>query len=272
MIFWLTSKKKGKELILDVLATDGMLTAKEIYSRLKAKHDYKATYHAVYGLLVALINSKVLLREGNKYCISPAWIDGVYEFLQRINGKKTKMVEIKHAKIFSFETLETADDYLKQFEKKFLSEARGGDKIICWHTTHSWWNIVYSKDQLINLKNLKKKGVKLYTLIEGNTDIDRWIVNIHNKSGMFAKAGVPMKSSILFGVYGPYVLLFVMPKEISDEIKKMYTESSSIENLNINKFFESVFIKKLKNRIKIIIYKNRKEALELSKDIRSHFK
>ena len=267
----LHKKADGKDLILKIL-TGKHLTVKGLHKEMVAKYNYRATYHAVYQLVKDLSSNGVVIRGGDAYHINPLWVEDVYRFLQSINGEEKFAVEHKKVKILSFETLEMADSYLKSFEKTFLNEAKRKDKIICWHSNHSWWNVAYSKDTLIGLKELKRKGVKLYLLTEGDTQIDRGMSGQHRKYGMFGKTGVPNNFSVVVGIYGPYVVLMIWPQEVVGKMDSLYKSVRNIQSLNMHDFFENVLTKKLNNPIKLIIYENKKEAKRIKDYITSHFK
>ena len=267
----LHKKADGKDLILKIL-TGKHLTVKGLHKEMVAKYNYRATYHAVYQLVKDLSSNGVVIREGDAYHINPLWVEDVYRFLQSINGEEKFAVEHKKVKILSFETLEMADSYLKSFEKTFLNEAKRKDKIICWHSNHSWWDLAYSKDTLITLKELKRRKVKIYAVTEGDTITDRWIASLYQRYGMFAKTGVPNNFSVVIGIYGPNIVLMIWPQEVVEKMDSLYKSVRNIQNLNMHDFFENVLTKKLNTPVKLVIYENKKEAKRIANLMISYFK
>ena len=148
-----------KAKVLEILRTVYPLTINDIHSELSKISRKKIKYHTVYETIKNLEKQGILKKKDSKYLINYDWILRNKDYIDKLqfNYAKTlnkdpmfpESTDIANAQVLTYSSLEEFDDALKSFENDFIEKTnKKHDNIIIWCTKHSWWSLLYMKEEI----------------------------------------------------------------------------------------------------------------------------
>jgi hypothetical protein len=96
-----------------------------------------------------------------------------------------------------------------------------------------------------------------------------WCAEFWKKAGVNERIGVKLGFEVSFMVFRDVIVQVFYPKEIREELDKVYNSTKDISELDLDNFFKTVFEKKTK--IPVLISRNKAVADELMKMVKGCF-
>jgi DNA-binding Lrp family transcriptional regulator len=271
-------KKSTRGQIIEVLTEEFPLTAKKIYNKMKASGS-GVTYHAVYDRISELIKEGVLKKVELQYMINPKWISKMNNNLSNMIIKYSHMSDDKlyrgiqnlsSASVVTFHSFKEQIDYIKKYKYNILNENEGQKITICWMADHLLAAIVNLGDRPLFYETTKQKNLEHFTLVKGNTSLDKAILNFNKKFGITKmKIGVKGTLDINVGVYNDTVFLFMHPQDLIKDVEKFFKATKTIDKMNIKQLNK---ILNKKTSIHVIIIKEHDLSEYFTHYIKAFFK
>jgi len=258
-------KHSTRTLIVQVLAEEWPLSAKELYNKVKRLSKKELSYQAIHKILKALESDKIVVKEEKGYIIDVDWVNSVSLFAEKMSSA---LAEGKHSLLnreLVFETVAEADKFLLELGA-ILNPGKDDEIGLQWN--HFWIPLFFSRDTYTGLKELITK-TNFYCVTAGNSPIDNWCATFWNKIGVNEKTGVKGTFGIDMMVFQDTIIQVFYPKKIKEAIDRVYKKTKDPTKLDAEKFFHTVFEKK--TRIPILISRNKEVAEELMKQTKAYF-
>jgi hypothetical protein len=257
---------------------------KKTYREITGRYAVKISYQAVHKAMEELVAKKVLVKQNNQYSINIEWIRQVNEFGKRLElnylGTKVPLVsgieDIKYhgdLTTITFVNIQNVDKFLIEMEKKYVTQQGTEKKIICWHTPHFWWGLLYPasiySDKEGTPKLVKEGKVEVYILLTSKTPIDKRLANFYREMGYKVKiVNVASNYNYIVGVFGDTVVETYWPLELKNMVDKIYSTKTDLTDLP--RFVKDILEKK--TRIHVVINRNKAIAEEIRKYTLAYFK
>ncbi|MBW3022462.1 hypothetical protein KY328_06045 [Candidatus Woesearchaeota archaeon] len=262
-----------KELIVDILATNPELTAKQVYN--KVRHSKPITYHAVFKLLNLMIDEDIITKDNKNYSLNPRWITDTKEYFQRLelsyNNRKESLIINKDTTHFILPSLHEGFFMLMRALDRGVF---GDSKEIIGHFTHLLYLFI-SKEETALLKKLGREK-KFYYLVNSKSISDSMIAYDDKRTFNYrTKLGVKCAEPFYLYVIGDTILQISIPKDISQAMERTYSHkftATMIPKPRINQmttFINEVAHKKVKIHVHVI--KDKDTASQIREKTLRHF-
>jgi hypothetical protein len=273
-ILW-AKKNSTKDLVFRILITDQDLKLIELNNLIKKRYGKSATFQAVRQAVNELIEDNVLEKKGKTYNINKIWVLEAKKTLSQIENNIiniTKPVEFESIKgefsTYKFSNLNELMIFWQHIVDEWFSNFKKGDyNINCWQGQHLWEILIHLDREKKVMEQMKKKGIKSYALIYGDTPLDNYTrrfyesINIKTRNISSHKG---FDNEYYVGTYGDIIIQTKYPKKISNEINFLFQKTKSLDNLNLKKLHD-IINKTIE--IKLIIIKNLEMAKQINHNI-----
>ena len=253
--------KTVKEGIVTLLAKEWPLSVKQIFNKLKAEFGLSVSYQAVYKTINLLAAEEIVHKNGKGLELNREWIKKSKELSLQLESAYSNPDNKTQKEIgnFEFNSLHESDMFLLDFILKNLPEKK---ETMAWQWSHYWIPLFISMKEYQKIKNLQN-AFDVYSIVKGNTAIDKWCSEFWNKQGAHTKYGIKHNSETDTVSFGEFTIKVYYPKKTMQKIDSFFKKAKKIEDLDIHQLFETVFQDKTK--IIMTINKN-KELAERTKE------
>ncbi len=231
-----------KDMAFSTLMHDFPLSLIKILHAVNKHYNKSVSFQAVRKAVLQLVNEGVLEKEGKEFLVSKEWILKVIKFgnvLQKqyftTEHKGSKVQVGKNTTIYTLPALVDLDYMWNGIIKQALNDPKA-EKIITFKSVHFWFLIATLAQETELMKELIRKGVKIYYICYGNTTLDKWTVKMYNNMGVHARLLPRPKnftSGLNIGTYGDMLVQSQHPLELTKKIDSFFQRSNSIQDASL---------------------------------------
>jgi hypothetical protein len=274
-------KKTVKDLVISALMYNHPLTLVKLTNSIKKKFSQNVTFQGVRRAVNALVENKVIEKNGKEYDLSNDWIIKIKEFVDKLYevhlGSKNEILNVEalgdDMKIYTLPNLIESDKFWNKVVRKWFDEDidDGKPKIYPQLSGHTWYVFGQMGEETAIFDDMKQRGIKFYILCNGNTPLDQWCKKYYEKLGgkFINNDKEKSENNKYFSIYKDNIIQTEHPKELADEINDIYIKAKNFQNFDATRLTK-VLLKRVP--IKIIVMKNALIAEQLSKSVMIHFK
>ncbi len=263
-------KKSLKNLIIESLAAEWLLSSKKLYNIVKAQ-GVDVTYQAVYKAIKDLEENNIVVRAENGYQPSVEWIERLKQISAKMENAYLKQIMVKTDKPVTL-TLDSIRDLFKFLFSCFVDDPFNmGNKSVCYETQHVG-NTFVGTEKEWEIVREASKGKEMYVLIKADTPLDNIFKKRWEWMGKKFKMGVDVPSASLnmdTMVIGDHVIQIYLPEEYLKEETRVYEKVKKLEDLDPVEL-HNLYWKKYK-WINIMISKNKELAERIRKETEAYF-
>jgi hypothetical protein len=265
-----------KNLVFSILTKEYPLKIVELTNHIRKRYGKSVTFQAVRKAILELVEEGILIKKDNEFLVNKTWIfetkkelDNIYSGLIEEKPKPKGIDSIQgEVSVFTFDSLnnlmkfwqDLIDDWYENFKK-------GDPNINAYQGGHIWEGLLHlDKEQKI-MGQLKKKGIKSYSVITNNSILDRNIAKFYNKIGIktsINNTNTSFDKSYYVGTYGEMIIQTTYPKEIVHKLDEFFKKNITLENLDISDL--SIIVNK-NHKMKLTIIKNLEMAKQINNSI-----
>lgn len=234
-----------KDMSFSILFHQFPLSLIKICNEVNKQYGRSVTFQAVRKAVLQLVEENVVEKTGKEFLINKDWIIDVIKFgnsLQQqyfTKRQKGSKVEVgQNMTVYTLPKLVDLDYVWNGVIRKALSDPKA-PKAITFKAEHFWFLIATLAQETELMKEMIRKGVKLYYLCYGNTSLDKWTVDMYNAVGVHAKLMPKPKefpSGLTIGTYGNTLIQSQYPKKLAKNIDVFFhscrkPEDASLANI-----------------------------------------
>jgi len=252
---------RTKNQIITILSETWPLSAKEIYNQLQRKHSFLGSYQAVHKMVQQMTQEGILEKQENKHQISTEWAKNFSTFAKHLE-EKLKVQNQGNMKTINFNCFIEFGKYLIN---DFFTEKEALKKTPC----ACFWNHAYpvvgaSEEEHNKMKTLFSNQ-EHYAVSTQDTYLDRLTSDYTRTLGKKSITGKKYTAKIDTFVEGNKIMQVYLPKELEDEMDKVYSQIKSEKDFKLEPLLE---LGTKKHKIKAIIFENKELAESLREEIR----
>jgi len=275
------TKKTTKDLVISTLMYNHPLTLTGLTKNIKRKFGASVTFQGVRKAVNQLLESGVITKEGKEYSLSRNWILDLRDFVENLQEsyftEKSGVREIQSIgediKVYTFDNLIDLDMFWNRIIAKLFDEDKEnkGKKYYVQQSGHTWYVLANLEEETKILEKIKNYGIEFYTLVNGNSFLDRWCKKYYEEQSFFYKVKLGKKKDVsqYFAVYGDYVIQSEYPKDLSDSIDKLYKKAKDLGSFEVTKLIRLL---RKRTTLKMTVTKNPVVAEQLRNYILFQFK
>ena len=272
-VLGIIGSKRVKGTIIKVLSEQGSLNLNEIYKIIVRSYFLNVTRQAVHKMLKNLQDQNVLIQQEKKYSINLSWVEELEQFSKKLkNGillhspiyleGLSDFKEFSGEKIFTFDSLNAAEEYRKKLQKEYLTQV-GKKPVYVGYSKHIKSPLVYSEKSISILNLIKKNNSECIILVSGNSKTDEWCAQYYRNEFIRVKIGCDLTNNCEMMVLGDVITQLFIPIELQKKFDELYLKTDQIGKINIPKLFDQIYSSN--EEIKFIVYKNNELANQLRK-------
>lgn len=254
--------KTVKEGIVSLLAKDWPLSGKQIFNKLKAEFNLNVSYQAVYKTIKLLAAEEIVHKNGKEFELNREWIKKSKELSLQLESTYSNPANKTQKEIgnFEFNTLYESDMFLLDYIISRLPEKK---EAMAWQWSHYWIPLFISMKEYQKINEIKD-NFEIYSVVRGKSAVDKWCSDFWNKNGSKTDFGKNFKASTDTIVFREYVIQAHYPTELSKKLDKFFNKAKKIEDIDVTKLFQTIFLDKTK--IIMTINKNKELAERIKKE------
>ncbi len=232
-----------------VLMHEFPLSLMKILCAVNKQYNTSFSFQAVRKAVLQLVEEGVLEKEGKEFLVNKEWILKVIKFgntLQRqyftTEHKGSKVQIGGNTIVYTLPTLVDLDYIWNGLIRQALHDPKA-EKVITFKATHFWFLIATLAQETELMKEMIKKGVKLYYICYGDTALDRWTVEMYNKMGVHIKLLSKPKnftSGLNIGTYGDRLIQSQHPPELTKKIDAFFQKCKNPQDASLTDITELV--------------------------------
>lgn len=242
-----------KDMVISILGREWPLNINKLHSSIKKDFSKDVTYQAVYKSVRSLHDEKILEKKDRDYKLSCGWIDDTKRYLEYLwklqSGDKgfiedamSGLIPDKEIEIREFKHIKQLYNFIRKFEKENVLK----DKDIKDHTfyviaDHCYNQLFMPSVEFHYVKKLKKKGVDVKILCNGNTKLDISSKKFFEKSGAEMKVGVNCCNSRYINLYHNIMIEIFFSRKFNEILEEVYRSSESIHDVDIAEILNMVY-------------------------------
>ncbi|MBL7054335.1 hypothetical protein ISS05_01090 [Candidatus Woesearchaeota archaeon] len=268
-----------KDIVISSLSRDWPLNIQQLYNRTKKTFLKNVTYQATYKAVRSLHDEGVLIKQGKDYSISQVWLEETKEYLNFISGlieRKEKnpknfeesLIMNRNLQLFEFEKFKNLYKFLRKFEDNLIL-AKNENSSFYWVVNHCYKALFQPSLEFEYMEKLKKKGIKLHILCNGDTSLDKWCRNFYEKNGAVMKIDAGFGISRHINIYNEFIIEIFFSPEFQKIIHGVYNSASSVHAVDIAEILKE--ISKDDSKILVIINKNKRLVDYMKKSVLGYF-
>jgi hypothetical protein len=269
-------KKTNKDLVISSLIYNHPATLAKITNVIRKKFHAPVTFQGIRKAANQLLENEVVVKEGKEYSLSKDWILKLRQFTEELHesyfteSSGVRNIEAigEEIKVYTFDNLIDLDVFWNSLIGRWFDEDTGKEKEYAQQSGHAWYVLANLEEETKTLEKIQKHGIKFYTLAAGKSVLDRWSKKYYEDQGFFYTVSNNSNTSGYFAVYGNKVIQCTYPKDLVEEMDKIYNQSRDFESFEITKLIKLL---RKKVELKMIVMKNPVVAVQLRNFILSHF-
>jgi len=271
-------KKQLNDLILVILAKEYPLKIGEIHHKLKNEFNITLSIQAVRKSLNIMVNRRILTVKEKAYAIEKSYTLELKRLTDQIlknyfsghkDNKSLPTQKQESISTYEFEDLIKVDQFWAEIVLDWMYNLKESDEKIClFHGPHCWYVFGHLALEYNYIVELKSHNIELYYLIEGNTEIDKWVSKFYNNWTAYKINPQTREMKTVIGVFGEFIIQYDYPDDIYSRMEKFYTDAKSLESAELKSIAE---ILKSKTKIKVTVIRNIAMAESIKNDILSKF-
>ncbi len=265
-----------KNLIFTILTKEYPLKLIDLMNIIKKRYGKSVTFQAVRKAALELEKEDILVRKDKEFEINKEWVvnakkqlDILYRDLTKEQIRPRNIDSIKgEISVFTFNSVnemmkfweDIIDDWYQRFKK-------GDPDINAYQGAHLWEALLHPDQERKIMEQLKKKGIKSYSLSTGNTPLDRYTAKFYASIGLktaFIPSQASFDKSHYIATYGDIIVQANYPPEIVKALDEFFKKNKTIEEMNL-KALSDIVNKKIS--IQLTIIKNLSMAEQINKSI-----
>jgi len=272
--------KKGtiEDLIFTILMHEFPLRLIDLMNFIRKRYGKQITFQAVRKSALQLLEKEILIEKEGKYQLNREWvlksktlIDNLYQELINPKTKPKNLESIKgEISVLNFDSLNEMMKFWQNLVDNWFKKFKKGDyNINCYQSTHGWEGLLHPDVETNLMSQSKKKGIKSYNLITGNTSLDKQLSKFYSSLGLkvrIASSNSSFDKSYYVGTYGDLIVQTQYPKQIVDLLDNFFKKTKSLKNVNL---IELSNIANKKIPLKLTIIKDLAMAKQINKSILS---
>ncbi len=273
-------KKSVKNIVFSILIHEYPLKLIELTNYVRKRYAFSVTFQAVRKAVLELVKSDVLVQNNKEFQINTEWVkkskqilDGLYEELMNSKQKTSSVDSIgSEVSVFTFESLNDLMKFWQEIiDHWFLKFKKTDYPYNCYQAGHVWEVLLHLEMEEKIMGQMKKKGIKSFTVIIGNSPLDKNVARFYNKIGVkttINQANNNFDKSYYVGTYGDLIIQTSYPKTIVQELDEFFKKNTNLTNLDLSELSKIV---KKKNKMKLTVIKNLEMAKQINKTILDQF-
>jgi len=260
----------AKSKIIQILATNEPLTAKQIHYKLKRQFAVTSTYQAMHKTLKQMLEEEILTKKTKTYSLNQTWVENYKKTAEQLDAKtKTNPKELSLDDMQEGETVHLPFKGILEvgwFLVDKLMITNNPDKKPCL----ALWRFCYSiigleSKHLIGLKNAFTQN-EWYAFVEEKNKVDQMFGETLKSYGLKKiqygiKCATPLSDKMIIG---DYIAEMIYPSTFRKLWEIQNRLPIKIIEFNLAKHLMNM--RELQPRIEVIITKNSKLADEFRKE------
>ena len=243
----LNNPSNTKDRVFITLSRKYPLSLIELTNTIKKTFNVEVTFQSVRKAVLQLTKEEVLVKEGKKFLFNKDWILSFMKFgniLQKhyfsANKENSKMeigTDVTEYNLYSLMDL----DFIWNGLIRNALEEENAPKIITFKAVHFWFLIATLVQETELIKEMMKKGIKLYYICYGNTKLDKWTTDMYKQIGIQCiqkKKPSNFDNGLHIGTYGNYIIQSKHPKEITKQFEKFFTKNKKPQDASLTEITE----------------------------------
>lgn len=238
-----------KDMVFSVLVQDFPLSLIKILNAVNKQYNTSFTFQAVRKGVLQLVDAGVLVKSGKNFSVNKEWILKLIMFgntLQKqyfsANHRGSKVQVVGNTSFYTLPTLVDLDYVWNGLIRQALNEQKA-ERIITFKAVHFWFLIATLAQETELMKEMIKKGVKLYYICYGDTTLDKWTVEMYNKIGVHARLMPEPKNftrGLNIGTYGNFLIQAQHPPELTKKINTFFQRCKNPQDASLTDITELV--------------------------------
>ncbi|MBS3123115.1 hypothetical protein J4437_00610 [Candidatus Woesearchaeota archaeon] len=238
-----------KDMAFSVLMHEFPLSLMKILNAVNKQYNKSFSFQAVRKAVLQLVEEGVLEKEGKEFSVNKEWILKVIKFgntLQRqyftTEHKGSKVQVSGNTTFYTLPTLVDLDYMWNGLIRQALNDQKTV-KVITFKSVHFWFLIATLAQETELIKEMIKRGIKLYYICYGNTALDKWTVEMYNKIGVHIKLLPKPKnftSGLNMGTYGNMLIQSQHPPELTKKIDAFFQKCKNPQDASLTDITELV--------------------------------
>lgn len=235
-------KPSLQQTLIELLATCPGSTAHLMKERAASLYR-SCSIQAIYKELRGLISRGVIVKAGNAYSLSLAWILNSSEFIDRAYERlmeysaQSAITDGRHLpRRWRFNDLRRADDFWVQTMLALLQSSR--TKTVFSWLPHTWFDLINHEKDVRYQNALRATGRRHCAVIGSASMLDQRTLQNWPQDVYYGRIGPDFfKNSghIYTNVIGDFILTIRMDKRTAAAIERCYQETSSEDTLDIGR-------------------------------------
>jgi len=229
----------SKERIVGILGEQWPLSAKEIYNKLQKNSSLTSSYQATHKMLLQLVDSGVVAKNGGNYELNRVWISN----MKKISLNLEQNYETKN-KNYSLDknqdsqvkwVFEDTGSFCVEMAKLLGSDLGAGVQGGIGLMKHAWWPMRFNFLDFASLaKMLKSNPGGTYLVTQKNTPLSQWIIKQYKTFGMTKiKIGEPsLKLENDFAAKGDFIIETKFSEQMKKRMDEIYNKAENLEGLS----------------------------------------
>ena len=234
-----------KDMVFSILMTRHPLSLMELLNTVKKQFNVSVSFQAVRKAVLELQKANVIVREGKKFQISKEWILELIKFGNDLQKNyfskpesklKTRLEVGPNVTVYTLPKLVDLDFVWNGIIHESLSNPQA-PKIITFKSVHFWFMLVTLAQETELMKEMIRKGVKLYYICYGETPLDKWAVKMYSDIGINCIQMPKPKNfedGLNIGTYGNYIIQSKYPEPIAKKIDAFFKSCKKIEDARLS--------------------------------------
>lgn len=266
----LSTKPDIKETIISLLAK-GSVDSTELQRQVSEQK--KVTKQGFYKALRELVASEVVAKNKQFIVLNNFWVNKMQAFVSSIDQTYQSEdaflnLEEGESLVYHFKTLASLDILWMHYF--YIIAKKESVEPIVFYNAHEFWSLFRFAEENAMYEWIHTTGRKMYGVIGGTTPLDRSTTKYVKQYGLqFAyESTVGMPKNYFTSVIGDYILDTILDMNTANEIDRLYKNNPEWNEGVATQL--AAILKNLK-RSKVVIYRNKKKAEQLSKKLMKYF-
>ena len=270
-----TSDKSVENLILNTVKDNPNTSAKKIYNSI-TKAGITVTYHKIFEKMQDMVKKGVMIKNDKLYSVSNVWVERTTKFMETIHTKQMMITEknmcfgadsVQKVELLTFDSFSNYANYVKNLKLKVLESLENSE--ILWLANHSVISLLSLNDRPLLASEIKKRNIKYYSIIRGNTYLDNFLLEFNRKIGIKNyKIDLNDNNQSIIGIYGDNLLYVIYPQELIQQIEDFFQKTKSFDHGSFKEIFDIV---NTDHKISAILIKEKYLVDSYRKFIKSKF-
>lgn len=267
-------KRDSKELIITLLGERGAMTAKEAHQLVVEECNANITYQAVHKALGQLAKDGVVESVGKGYALREDWLRNIKSYSERLLAarsgapqpilrelEKTGNVNLHFNQLLEF------GHWVVRFHANLVNSNPSKEPQV-FHMRHIWpANLKVDADYEYLTAMFSKPT---YTLVRGNTFMDRVLKEIPEKLGCKVKLGADVAATCDTVASYDYVYNVYFSRELRDALDREYKKVPKGEPVSFKGLFDIAHDRKYS--LRVVLTKSPEVAQQLREETLEQFR